>query len=65
MLQAFLAAFPRDTSAFTRVDCTCRHAVDKLDQTTTHEIRGTISWFCLNLISHSFNPTNCILANIF
>ena len=35
MLQAFLAAFPRDTSAFTRVctrvHCTCRHAVDKLD----------------------------------
>ena len=33
MLQAFLAAFPRDTSAFTitRVHCNCRHAVDKLD----------------------------------
>ena len=33
MLQAFLAALPRDTSAFTitRVYCNCRHAVDKLN----------------------------------
>ena len=30
MLQAFLAAFPRDTSAFTRVHRTCRHVVDML-----------------------------------